>query len=179
MNVVLVGMMGAGKTTVGRILARELGWPLVDTDQVVVERAGRSIPELFATEGEKGFRAREAEAIAWAAAQDNLVIATGGGAVLAPANREALRRSGVVFWLDAPPEELYRRAAAQGVQGRPLLAGAESGDPLAAVAKLAESRAQAYREAAHCRIDTTGRSPEEVAKEIRERLLSGEYHSAV
>jgi len=177
-NIVLVGMMGAGKTTVGRILARDLGWPLVDTDKVVEERAGRSIPELFALEGEKGFRAREAEAIAWVAAQDGQVIATGGGAVLSPANREALRSSGVVFWLDAPPEELYRRAAAQGVQCRPLLAGAENGDPLAALAKLAASRAQAYREAAHCRIETAGRSAEAVAKEIRARLLRGEYDSA-
>lgn len=177
MNVVLVGMMGTGKSTVGRILAQALGWPLVDTDQLVEQRAGRTIPELFALEGEKGFRAREAEAIAWATAQDCQVIATGGGAVLLPANREALRKSGVVFWLDAPAVVLYQRTSAQGIDGRPLLAGSEKADPLSKLEALAASRRGAYQAAAHCRVDTAGRSPEAVAEEIRERLLHGEYQS--
>jgi len=166
-NVVLVGMMGAGKSTVGRILARDLGWPLVDTDQVIVERAGRSIPEIFAAEGEAGFRAREAEAVAWVASRDRQVIATGGGAVLLPANREALRRTGLVFWLDAPPEVLHQRAVAQGVHQRPLLAGAGEGRALQALADLAARREEAYRQAAHHRICTANRSPEEVAREIQ------------
>lgn len=174
MNIVLVGMMGVGKSSVGRILAREMGWRLVDTDQVVVENAGMAIPAIFAAEGEAGFRSREAEAISVVAARDGQVIATGGGAVLAPANREALRRSGLVFWLDAPPDELYRRARAQGVESRPLLSGS---DPLGRLTTLADSRAEAYRQAAHHRVETGGKPPDAVAQEILAILSREEYQT--
>lgn len=169
MNVVLVGLMGSGKSSVGRILAKTLGRPFVDTDQVVIAAAGHPIPEIFAAEGEAGFRAREARAVAEAAARDGQVIATGGGAVLAEANREALRRTGLVIWLAAPAEELLRRALLQGVAKRPLLAGE---DPLGKMQALMAEREPAYRAAAHHRIETGGLTTEQVAARIG-ALLKG------
>lgn len=167
MNIVLVGLMGSGKSAVGRALAEALDRPFLDTDAQIEGRTGRSIPAIFAAEGEVAFRDLESAAIHEAAAADGLVIATGGGAVLRASNREALRQSGVVFWLDAPPEELCRRALEQGVQSRPLLAGE---DPLGKLRDLAESRASAYRAAAHYQVDTAGKSPAAVAAEILEIL---------
>lgn len=163
MNIVLVGLMGAGKSTVGRLLAKRLGWSFVDTDAVIGAEAGRSIPAIFAAEGEAGFRAREAAVIAAVAAQDRQVIATGGGAVLNPTNRAALRQSGLVFWLDVPPEELYARAATDGVATRPLLAGP---DPLGRLQALATERAEAYTAAAHHRVAAGGCSPTEVVAQV-------------
>ncbi len=167
MNIVLVGLMGSGKSSVGRALAEATGLPFVDTDSEVEARAGRPIPAIFAELGEAGFRDLESAAVAEVAGRDGQVIATGGGAVLRPENRAALRRSGVVFWLDAAPEELYRRASADGVQTRPLLAGP---DPLAKLRELAERRSPAYADAAHHRVDTQGKSPDEVAAAILEIL---------
>lgn len=167
MNLVLVGMMGSGKSSVGHVLAKLLARTFVDSDAEVEARAGRPIADIFATGGEGAFRDLESAAIADIAARDNLVIATGGGAVLRPENREALRAGGTVFWLDAPPEELYRRAAEQGIEKRPLLAG---DDPLERLATIAQSRADAYAEAAHYRIQTTGISPTMVAEAILEIL---------
>jgi shikimate kinase len=163
MNLVLIGLMASGKTTVGRLLAKALGRPFVDADLEVEARTGRSIPDIFATDGEAVFRDLEAEAIADLCRRDGLVIATGGGAVLRPANREALRRSGLVFWLDLPPAELYRRAGRQGLAGRPLL---RDDDPLGRLEALARSRAEAYATTAHHRVDAAGLSPQAVADQI-------------
>jgi shikimate kinase len=163
-NIVLVGMMGSGKSTVGRLLAGALGRPFIDTDSLVELQAGRLIRQIFEIEGEAGFRQREADAVAEAAAGDGQVIATGGGAVLRPANREALRRSGLVFWLDAPAEALFERAQRQGVAVRPLLGGA---DPLGTLSRLAAERAEYYALAAHHRMDVAGLTPEAVAAAIR------------
>lgn len=169
MNIVLVGLMGSGKSAVGRLLAEKLGRPFVDTDALVEEEAGRSIPDIFVSEGEAAFREREAKVIAAVTARDGQVIATGGGAVLRPENREALRRTGLVIWLDAPPEALYHRAKAQGVDRRPLLAGS---DPLGRLTAMASDRAPAYQAAAHARVATDDRRPAAIADEIV-ALLSG------
>jgi shikimate kinase len=163
MNLVLVGLMASGKTTVGRVLAQTLARPFIDTDAAVVAAAGKPISAIFAEEGEAGFRAREAAAIAEVAARSDVVIATGGGAVLNPANREVLRRTGLVFWLDVPPAELFARAGRDGVQQRPLLAG---DDPLGRLTALAESRAPVYAAAAHHRIDAGDRDPNATAAAI-------------
>lgn len=163
MNIVLVGMMASGKSTVGRLLAETLGRPFIDTDEAIVAAAGRPVPQIFADEGETGFRAREAAVIAEVAAHDDYVIATGGGAVLDPANREALRRSGHLFWLDVPPADLYERAKAQGLAERPLLAG---NDPLGVLTARTNERAGAYAAAAHDRINAGGRTPSDVVAEI-------------
>nr|WP_280953667.1 shikimate kinase [Symbiobacterium terraclitae] len=163
----MIGLMGSGKSAVGRLLAERLDRPFIDTDALVEAEAGCPIPALFAAEGEEGFRRREAEVIARVAAGDGQVIATGGGAVLRPENRDALRRNGLVIWLDAPPEVLYRRVRAQGVGRRPLLAGP---DPLGRLRALAESRAPAYAAAAHVRIATEARSLADIVAEIADIL---------
>lgn len=163
MNVVLVGMMGSGKSSAGRILATRLGWPFVDTDAEIEAEAGLTIPALFARDGEAGFRARERAVVARVSGGDLQVVATGGGAVLAPENRAALREGGLVFWLKAPPAELYRRALEQGIDGRPLLAGE---DPLGRLAALSASREEAYRAAAHHVVETDEIGPEAVADRI-------------
>lgn len=111
MNVTLMGFMGSGKTTVGRILATRLGWDFVDTDRLVEAKAGIPIPAIFAERGEAGFRELEAATIQEVARGDRQVIATGGGAILDPANRLALRMAGVVVHLKASPEMLWRRVS--------------------------------------------------------------------
>lgn len=111
MNVTLMGFMGSGKTTVGRILATRLGWDFVDTDRLIEERTGLTIPEIFAERGEEGFRELEAATIQAISRSTRQVIATGGGAVLDPANRLALRLSGIVIHLKASPELLWRRVS--------------------------------------------------------------------
>lgn len=171
MNIVLIGLMGSGKSAVGRLLAERLGRPFIDTDQWIEEQAGRTIADLFETQGEAAFREREAQVIAAVAARDGQVIATGGGAVLRLENREALRRTGLVIWLDAPPEALYHRARTQGLERRPLLAGP---NPLGRLRALAESRAGAYQAAAHLRVKTDSKLPAAIVEEIVALLSSNE-----
>ncbi len=142
-NVVLVGFMGVGKSAVGRSLARRLGRPFVDTDREVERKAGRTIPAIFAAEGEPAFRSLEREAIAETAARRGLVVATGGGAPADPANLAALKASGLVVYLAARAETLVARVGAG--EGRPVLAG--GGDPMTRVRELLERREPAYRQA--------------------------------
>jgi len=163
-HLVLVGLMGAGKTTVGEECARRLGRPFVDTDDLVVAAAGRSVAELWEVEGEAGFRAREQAAIADVCASPTpLVVACGGGAVLDPENRRVLRAAGCVVWLDAPADELAGRLVCDGT--RPLLAGA---DRAATLTRLGRQRADAYAAVAHARVDTGQRSVAEVAGTVLE-----------
>jgi 3-dehydroquinate synthase len=141
-NVVLIGMPGSGKSTVGRRVAEILGWPLVDTDAIVARRAGRSVEEIFAQEGEAAFRRMERLAVREAAATRPAVIATGGGVVLDTGSMAALRRRGVIVSLAATPEALLARVGPDG-GGRPLLGP----DPAARVAALATERAPRYAQA--------------------------------
>lgn len=171
MNLFLIGLMGSGKSAVGRLLAEKLGRPFVDTDAQVEECAGLTIPEIFAREGESSFREREAAAIAQVAQGDHQVVATGGGAVLRPENRERLRSAGLVIWLTASPEALLERARGQGIATRPLLAG---DDPLGRLRSLAASREVAYAETAHLRIDTEAGSVESVTDAVINRLREEE-----
>lgn len=163
MNVVLIGLMGSGKSTVGRILAERLGRPFLDTDKLIAEAAGMEIPAIFAAEGEAGFRAREREVVAQVASRRNQILATGGGAPVDPGNRLRLRQTGLVIWLQAPVEELLARASAEGLASRPLLAGE---DPLAKLRDLADRRAPAYADAAHRIIDTAGLNADQVADQV-------------
>lgn len=158
-KVVLTGFMGTGKTTVGRILSERLGWPLVDTDSVVEELAGRPVPEIIRAEGERVFRRWEREACQRVAAGGQQVIATGGGALLDPANRAVLSDNGLVVCLTCHPAEIARRL--DGDETRPLL----DGDPVARIQELLTARAPAYDSLPH-HVDTTRRSPEQVADEI-------------
>lgn len=116
-NIVLIGMMGCGKTTVGRLLARRLNRPLADTDALIEERQGRSIPEIFASDGEAGFRALELELCRELGGQSGLIIACGGGLPLQDGAIAALKQNGVIFWLNRDPVETYD---ALDVSVRPL-----------------------------------------------------------
>jgi len=161
----LIGFMGVGKTAVGRYLAAVLNRRFVDVDLEVERVTGLGIPEIFARYGEPRFREEEARALARVCQHRGQVIATGGGAVLRPENAEALRRAGVVVWLKADPEAIYRRVGSGG--GRPLLAGANAQER---IRELLAQREPCYRACAHMAVDTTGRSVEEVAAEIVRRL---------
>lgn len=147
-NVYLVGLMGAGKTTVGRTLARRLEKQFVDSDHEVEARTGVPIPTIFEIEGETGFRKREAQVIAELTESRGLVMATGGGAVLNPESRALLKANGFVVYLDVPPETLFERVRHD--RNRPLLRVA---DPLGKLRELHTQRDPFYREVADLVID--------------------------
>jgi shikimate kinase len=146
-SLVLVGMPGCGKTTVARHLARQLGLRFADSDHEIERRVGASVRDIFAHEGEEGFRVHEERVISELADEaqaHGLVLATGGGAVLRPANRDALRRAGTVFYLRSTAEELHRRLRHDGQ--RPLL---QVADPLRKLRELYRDRDPLYRRTAH------------------------------
>lgn len=162
-RVVLVGFMGAGKTTVGEALARRLGWRFVDVDRAVEQRAGAPIPELFAGAGEAAFRELEAEVARAALAEDEVVVATGGGwPSSAVGGWPSLPDGTLSVWLRVTAEEAVRRAGAEGLDRRPRLAAA---DPLAPAAELLAEREAAYR-VAGLHVRTDGRGPESIAAEL-------------
>ena len=160
-NLVLIGFMGTGKSSVGRACAHQLGYPYHDTDMWVVRRAHKSIPQIFAEDGEAAFRAQEREAI-WSLTQRSaIVLSTGGGAVMDPENARLLRECGVVVLLTATVEAILARVGTRG--NRPLL---QSDDPAARIRDLLAQRESAYRAAAHAVVDTTDVARETVAQEI-------------
>lgn len=148
-SLAIVGMPGSGKSTVGRQLAKRLGWRFVDSDLQIETRIGGSIRAFFEREGEAAFRVIEAEVIAELVARDRHVVATGGGAVLRPENRESLRRGCDVIYLRCAPEELFRRLRHD--TQRPLL---QVQDPLARLREMYLQRDPLYRETAHFIIET-------------------------
>jgi shikimate kinase len=152
-NIFLVGMMGAGKTTVGRALAHRLRRRFVDTDRVIVERTGVPIATVFEIEGEAGFRKRESAILEEVSREAGCVIATGGGAVLAAENRVLMRSRGTVVYLRARLESLWERTRQD--TNRPLLATA---DPRGTLATLLEQREPLYLESAHLIMDTGAQS---------------------
>ncbi len=164
-NVVLTGFMGTGKSTVGRLIASELGWTFVDTDEVIVARHG-PIDAVFAGPGEDAFRALERDVAAEIAGGEHRVIATGGRMLLDPANADALGATGRVFCLIADADEIIRRLQADtGGAVRPLLAGE---DPAAAVSRLLNERAAGYGQFEQ--VPTAGRAPGDIAAAIIRRL---------
>jgi shikimate kinase len=164
-NVFLVGMMGAGKTTAGRLMARRLKRPFYDSDQEIERRCGVKVPVIFDIEGETGFRQREAAVIAELAALENVVLATGGGAVLAAPSRRLLAARGTVIYLHAQPEALYARVRHD--KNRPLLA---IPDPLARLKELYVQRDPLYREIADIVADTGPQSVQSLARQLLGRL---------
>jgi shikimate kinase/3-dehydroquinate synthase len=159
-NIVITGFMGTGKSAVGREVARRLGWRFVDIDDVIVSRAAKTIPRIFAEYGEAAFRAMESDVCADLSAQERLVIATGGGALVNSDNRRVMMRSGTVVCLSADPDEILRRVSDD--DNRPLL---NVPDPRARVAELLAARRAAYQ-AIPWQIDTTGLPVEEVAERV-------------
>ncbi|HLA34742.1 MAG TPA: shikimate kinase [Rhodocyclaceae bacterium] len=150
-NVYLIGLMGAGKTTVGRQLAKRTGRRFVDSDHEIEARAGVRIPFIFEKEGEAGFRQREAQMLVELAQRENLVVATGGGIVLLPENRAILRSVGTVIYLNVPPRVLFERIRHD--RNRPLL---QVPEPYLKLEELHASRDALYREVADIVIDTQG-----------------------
>jgi shikimate kinase len=156
-HVVLVGMMGTGKTTVGRLLAARLGRPFLDSDAVIEAETGRTVRQIFETDGEPAFRRLEAAALRRAVGSPvPSVIAAAGGTVLDPGNREVLRDAGHVVWLRADPAVLVERV--DGADHRPLLAV----DPARALERLDATRRPLYAEVADQVVDVDVRSPDEV-----------------
>ena len=169
-HLVLVGLMGTGKTSVGRECAARLDRPFVDVDEQIETGTGRPVAEIFATDGEAAFRVLERDALADVCASPvPLVIACGGGAMGDADNRRRVRAAGVVVWLTADPQTLAGRVGqgANRVQ-RPLLAGGDP--PVATLERLASLRAPAYEAAAHATVDTAGRNVDEVATLVLEEL---------
>jgi shikimate kinase len=164
-RLILVGMMGAGKTTVGRLLARRLKRSFYDADEEIERRCGVRIPVIFDIEGEAGFRARETQIIAELCALDNVVLATGGGAVLAEENRRVIAARGVVVYLHARPPHLWQRVRHD--RNRPLLAAPEPQKKLDA---LYAERDPLYREVADLVVDTGKQSVQTLAKDLLTRL---------
>lgn len=164
-NIVLIGLRGSGKTAVGRQLAAILGWVRIDTDELIEERGGRSIAEIFATEGEAGFRRVEAEVVAEVARGAGQVMSVGGGAVLSEGNRAALRAAGICVWLTAPPEELHARLGhdPRTPATRPPLTERAALDELR---HLLVQRRPLYAALADHVVDTTGRSVAQVVDEV-------------
>lgn len=166
-NLILVGMMGAGKTTVGRLLARRLKRPFYDSDQEIERRCGVRIPVIFDIEGEAGFRAREAQVIAEICALEGVVLATGGGAVLAEENRRRLAAGGTVVYLHARPGHLWLRVRHD--RNRPLLA---TPDPQKKLEELYAARDPLYRELADVVLDTGKQSVQTLVRDLLARLDS-------
>ena len=158
-------MMGAGKTTVGRLLARCLKRSFYDSDEEIERRCGVRVPVIFDIEGEAGFRARETQVIAELCALDNTVLATGGGVVLAEENRRIIAARGIVVYLHAHPPHLWQRVRHD--RNRPLLATA---DPQKKLEELYAERDPLYREVADLVVDTGKQSVQMLAKDLLTRL---------
>lgn len=165
-NIFLVGPMGAGKTTIGRLLAEELHKEFYDSDQVIEDRAGADIAWIFDVEGEEGFRDRERKVIEELSMLDNIVLATGGGAILAEQNRKHLRKGGTVVYLMATISQQVERTRRD--QKRPLLRNAA--DPRAKLTELMDMRDPLYREIADHVVMTSRRSPRSVSTEILQMI---------
>ena len=160
-SIVLVGMMGAGKSSVGRCLHRRTALALHDTDQIVAANFGMSIPEIFAEHGEKKFREAETEALRRVRTEEQTIIITGGGIVLRNENVEILKRLGVIVWLDGDEETLFARASRK--KNRPLL---QTKNPRKSFSEILGARRSLYANIADIRVDTSILTDEEVALAI-------------
>ncbi|MBI3743935.1 MAG: 3-dehydroquinate synthase [Chloroflexi bacterium] len=161
-NIILIGFSYTGKTQAGRLAAKRLGWDFVDTDDLVVQMAGKTVDAVFAEHGEAGFRDVEREALQKACSKSHTVISTGGGAVIASENRALMLRSGAVICLDSSPQKIVERMRAAKGEARPLLSGS---NPLARIAALKVER-QAWYAQAQRTINTDGMTVEQTADEI-------------
>jgi len=162
-NIIFVGPMGAGKTTIGKQLARQLGRSFYDSDRVIEERTGASIPLIFELEGEDGFRRREKEIISELTNKQDIVLATGGGVILDRDNRDQITRQGFVIYLNAPLDQLFKRTAKD--KNRPLL---QTPNPRKKLEEMLTVRDPLYREVADIVIKTDG-SP---ARTVINKLLA-------
>ena len=169
-NIVLIGFMGCGKSSIGRRLAKRLGHEFLDSDDLIISRAqGTSISDLFAMEGEERFRERESAELRELVEARNIVLATGGGAILRDENRSLLHRIGRIVWLHADPETLFERASRN--RKRPLL---DVENPRSTFNALLESRIPIYKATADIQVDATGLPHEQTVDEIVRVLAIGD-----
>ncbi|PYI84006.1 MAG: shikimate kinase [Verrucomicrobia bacterium] len=164
-SIVLIGMMGAGKSSVGRCLHRRTRLALLDTDDIVASKFGISIPEIFFKYGEQRFREAETQALRGLAPATQAIIVTGGGIVLREENVDRLKRLGILIWIDANEKTLFERASRAA--NRPLL---EGDNPREAFAQMLQARLPLYAKIAHLRVDTSVLTDEEVAVAILSKL---------
>lgn len=164
-NLFLVGLMGAGKTTIGRLLARHRSLTFVDSDQDIEARTGVRISTIFEVEGEAGFRSREETVIAELVQRQGIVLATGGGAVLSALTRQRLREHGLVIYLRGSVDQLWQRTRHD--RHRPLL---QTQDPKNRLQELFEKRDPLYREIAHLILDTAQQSPQKLVAQLEMEL---------
>ena len=162
-NIVLVGPMGSGKTTVGRRLAHELNKDFYDTDHEIIDKTGVTIDHIFDIEGEDGFRERESKILENLCQMSNIILATGGGIVILPKNREILKNAGLVVYLSSSVDQLLMRTAKS--KTRPLLEN--SADRRKTITELVDARDVYYREVASLVVDTTGKNLHEVINIIK------------
>ncbi len=164
-NIILIGFMGSGKSSIGRELSQILGYPVVDTDALIVKRAGKPIRQIFENEGEEAFRDLESAVLSDLKGEHptRRIIATGGGIILRLENRELLRRLGFVVWLVASPEEIIKRTSKN--RDRPLL---NNDDQKGAISHLLSERLELYRSTAHQEIETNGLTFPEITTGIVE-----------
>jgi len=160
-NIVLTGFMGTGKTTVGKLIARQLNHVFIDTDEVIQERAGKTIPEIFIEDGEEAFRKMETAVARELADQQKIVICTGGRLMLDPDNAAALGKTGRVFCLVATPEEIFERVSKDTGVKRPLLSVP---NPKKRIVELMQERKEGYGQ--FLQIITSQKTPEEIAQKI-------------
>lgn len=163
-NIVLIGFMGTGKSTVGKLLAKKIGREWIDVDHWIEQKTKRKIADIFESDGESAFRRMEKDAILEMASKNRCVITTGGGAVLDPANMLALRKNGILVVLEASPETIYERV--KDARHRPLL---KNSNPKDEIARLLKERKPHY-EKADLSIRTDGKAPGRVAEEIMAML---------
>ncbi|MHB1374518.1 MAG: shikimate kinase [Thauera sp.] len=169
---ILIGMMGAGKTTVGKELARRRKLRFADCDQEIVARTGVSIPTIFEIEGEAGFRRRETQMMDELTGCADIVVATGGGVVTTPANRELMRERGIVIYLNVPPQILYERTRHD--RNRPLL---QVDNPRQRIEELHRQRDPLYREVAHIIVDGGRSNPGAMVRLIEDAVQKHEANT--
>jgi len=167
-NIVLIGPMGSGKTTVGRRLAETLNIDFFDADHEIIDKTGVSIDHIFDVEGEEGFRKRESDVLIELCNKPNIVLATGGGAVLLEENRLLIKKTGSVIYLSSSVDQILRRTSKS--KTRPLLEN--SSNRRKTISDIIESRDPLYREVATIIINTNGKRLNEVINEIRTHLVS-------
>ena len=164
-NIIFIGFMGCGKSSIGRRVANRLGHQFLDSDELIAARAEMSISDIFSLEGEAGFRLRETAELKTLAGSSNIVLATGGGAILNPVNRDLFHQLGLLIWLHAEPDTLFERATRN--RKRPLL---EVENPRSTFFSLLESRIPLYGGMADLKIDATGLSHEQTVEKIIQQL---------
>ncbi|MEI8389653.1 MAG: shikimate kinase [bacterium] len=165
-NIVLIGLMGSGKTTIGRKLAEKLNMKFADTDELIIQKAQKSIKLIFAENGEAFFRKLESEAIEEVSSQENIVVSTGGGAVLIEENIHNLKKNGILFHLYAPADELFKRI--KDDNERPLI---NTENPVETL-KIIQERRKIFYNQADFKINTCEKTPEETANEIINLFVS-------